>query len=106
MRSGKSGVRSYMVPPQSGSDIFLSLYHGIRRIGKKKFHKLGLYKQKKRCYNTLAFKKLCTGGSMDRASDSGSEGWGFESLPVYQEKGSFAAANDPFSMISVPSGNG
>ena len=25
----------------------------------------------------------CTGGSMDRASDSGSEGWGFESLPVY-----------------------
>ena len=21
---------------------------------------------------------------MDRASDSGSEGWGFESLPVYQ----------------------
>ena len=27
---------------------------------------------------------LCTGGSMDRASDSGSEGWGFESLPVYQ----------------------
>ena len=28
----------------------------------------------------------CTGGSMDRASDSGSEGWGFESLPVYQIK--------------------
>ena len=23
---------------------------------------------------------------MDRASDSGSEGWGFESLPVYQIK--------------------
>ena len=23
---------------------------------------------------------------MDRASDSGSEGWGFESLPVYQKK--------------------
>ena len=23
---------------------------------------------------------------MDRASDSGSEGWGFESLPVYQAK--------------------
>ena len=23
---------------------------------------------------------------MDRASDSGSEGWGFESLPVYQNK--------------------
>ena len=22
---------------------------------------------------------------MDRASDSGSEGWGFESLPVYQK---------------------
>ena len=102
---------------------------------------------------------------MDRASDSGSEGWGFESLPVYQksrypfgyllfwysgeegtrkikcnspgdccscparrawhlhcrpfpdgnaneslpvyqEKGSFAIANDPFSMISVPCGNG
>ena len=29
----------------------------------------------------------CTGGSMDRASDSGSEGWGFESLPVYQKRG-------------------
>ena len=25
---------------------------------------------------------------MDRASDSGSEGWGFESLPVYQKTGS------------------
>ena len=24
---------------------------------------------------------------MDRASDSGSEGWGFESLPVYQKSG-------------------
>ena len=23
---------------------------------------------------------------MDRASDSGSEGWGFESLPAYQKK--------------------
>ena len=31
----------------------------------------------------------CTGGSMDRASDSGSEGWGFESLPVYHEKSHF-----------------
>ena len=28
----------------------------------------------------------CTGGSMDRASDSGSEGWGFESLPVCQKE--------------------
>ena len=26
---------------------------------------------------------------MDRASDSGSEGWGFESLPVYHEKAPF-----------------
>ena len=40
-----------------------------------------LYKAGKDCYNSLA---KCTGGSMDRASDSGSEGWGFESLPVYQ----------------------
>ncbi len=24
---------------------------------------------------------------MDRASDSGSEGWGFESLPAYQNEG-------------------
>ena len=31
----------------------------------------------------LSFEK-CAGGSMDRASDSGSEGWGFESLPAYQ----------------------
>lgn len=29
---------------------------------------------------------ICTGGSMDRASDSGSEGWGFESLPVCHGK--------------------
>ncbi len=35
---------------------------------------------------------LCTGGSMDRASDSGSEGWGFESLPVYQKKAAGWAA--------------
>ena len=41
-----------------------------------------LYKTKKMGYNIQAFKQ-CTGGSMDRASDSGSEGWGFESLPVY-----------------------
>ena len=34
----------------------------------------------------LRLSSKCTGGSMDRASDSGSEGWGFESLPVYQEK--------------------
>ena len=30
--------------------------------------------------------KECAGGSMDRASDSGSEGWGFESLPAYQRR--------------------
>ena len=41
-----------------------------------------LYKTKIPCYNGLV---RCTGGSMDRASDSGSEGWGFESLPVYQK---------------------
>ena len=39
----------------------------------------------KPCYNSQAFKQ-CTGGSMDRASDSGSEGWGFESLPVCQKE--------------------
>ena len=48
------------------------------------FDKLPLYKPKKLCYNNRAVKQ-CTGGSMDRASDSGSEGWGFESLPVYQK---------------------
>ena len=31
------------------------------------------------CYNNGC---KCAGGSMDRASDSGSEGWGFESLPA------------------------
>ena len=31
----------------------------------------------------------CTGGSMDRASDSGSEGWGFESLPACQKRSDF-----------------
>ena len=45
---------------------------------------LPLYKLEKACYNTLAV-KACAGGSMDRASDSGSEGWGFESLPAYQK---------------------
>ena len=49
------------------------------------FQKTPLYKTGNVCYNTLAVKCRCTGGSMDRASDSGSEGWGFESLPVYQE---------------------
>ncbi len=49
------------------------------------FPYLGLYKQGKACYNVQANKR--TGGSMDRASDSGSEGWGFESLPVYQKSG-------------------
>ena len=44
-----------------------------------------LYKHGFICYNTLVLKK-CTGGSMDRASDSGSEGWGFESLPVYHSE--------------------
>ena len=42
-----------------------------------------LYKTGKACYN-IQVNKQRTGGSMDRASDSGSEGWGFESLPVYQ----------------------
>ena len=28
----------------------------------------------------------CASGSMDRASDSGSEGWGFESLLAYQRR--------------------
>ena len=51
---------------------------------KTDFFLFPLYKQEKACYNNLAFKQ-CTGGSMDRASDSGSEGWGFESLPVYQK---------------------
>ena len=41
-----------------------------------------LYKWRESCYNNLAV--IRTGGSMDRASDSGSEGWGFESLPVCQ----------------------
>ena len=42
-----------------------------------------LYKGEKDCYNSQV-KTKCAGGSMDRASDSGSEGWGFESLPAYQ----------------------
>ena len=49
----------------------------------KGFFVFPLYKTGKACYNIWAY-KACTGGSMDRASDSGSEGWGFESLPVYQ----------------------
>ena len=83
----------------------------MRGISKKKFHILGLYKQKKRCYNIQAFKKLCTGGSMDRASDSGSEGWGFESLPVYQKNAhssldewAFFNEINPCGFVKCPSG--
>ena len=32
----------------------------------------------------IPLSQVRAGGSMDRASDSGSEGWGFESLPAYQ----------------------
>ena len=31
----------------------------------------------------------CASGSMDRASDSGSEGWGFESLLAYHDECSY-----------------
>lgn len=31
----------------------------------------------------IPLSQVRAGGSMDRASDSGSEGWGFESLPAY-----------------------
>ncbi len=41
---------------------------------------------------------------MDRASDSGSEGWGFESLPVYQEKAVVLIETTAFSAKSTPSG--
>ena len=44
-----------------------------------------LYKLGKVCYNTSAI-EICASGSMDRASDSGSEGWGFESLLAYQRR--------------------
>ena len=36
---------------------------------------------------------------MDRASDSGSEGWGFESLPVYHEKATVLIETVAFSAI-------
>lgn len=32
----------------------------------------------------IPLSRVRAGGSMDRASDSGSEGWGFESLLAYQ----------------------
>ena len=50
----------------------------------EKFFQVPLYKAEKACYNIQAVSKRA-GGSMDRASDSGSEGWGFESLPAYQK---------------------
>ena len=49
----------------------------------KIFFPLGFTKKEKPVIISR-LKGKCTGGSMDRASDSGSEGWGFESLPVYQ----------------------
>ena len=51
----------------------------------KIFFPLGFTKKEKPVIISR-LKGKCTGGSMDRASDSGSEGWGFESLPVYQIK--------------------
>ena len=38
---------------------------------------------------------------MDRASDSGSEGWGFESLPAYQKRG---CKKSPIKKQAVPGG--
>ena len=52
----------------------------------KIFFSLGFTKKEKPVIISR-LKGKCTGGSMDRASDSGSEGWGFESLPVYQKEG-------------------
>ena len=46
------------------------------------FSKKWLYFADAICYNTLS---KCASGSMDRASDSGSEGWGFESLLACQK---------------------
>ena len=40
---------------------------------------------------------------MDRASDSGSEGWGFESLPVYHEKTVIVIQSRSFQ-LSLPFG--
>ena len=51
----------------------------------KIFFPLGFTKKEKPVIISR-LKGKCTGGSMDRASDSGSEGWGFESLPVYQKR--------------------
>ena len=34
----------------------------------------------------IPLSRVRAGGSMDRASDSGSEGWGFESLLAYQRR--------------------
>ena len=39
--------------------------------------------------SAIMIKTICASGSMDRASDSGSEGWGFESLLACHEKVTF-----------------
>ena len=41
---------------------------------------------------------------MDRASDSGSEGWGFESLPAYQIKEEIPRGISSFILHSVQEG--
>ena len=48
---------------------------------RQKFAFFILYNPNLFCYNTLA---ICVRSSMDRASDSGSESWGFESLRACQ----------------------
>ena len=63
-----------------------------------------LYKRWESCYNSLA--NRCTGGSMDRASDSGSEGWGFESLPVCQDKIEDTHQGYPLFYFAIPEKKG
>ena len=43
---------------------------------------------------------------MDRASDSGSEGWGFESLPVYQDKIEDTHEGYPLFYFDIPERKG
>ena len=74
------------------------------RKGNDYFGRILFTKQKESAI--IAKLNPCTGGSMDRASDSGSEGWGFESLPVYQIKEEDTHTGILFFYLALRAGKG
>ena len=92
----------FMCPPDSSSVRFLVSCHGNRRRDKKNiFHGNPLDFFEKRgivIYRELNSRlNYAPVAQLDRASDYGSEGWGFKSLRVHQ----FWPQNHPFSHFVI-----